>query len=68
MNFPKKLIAILALVPVLALANEGGHPLDKAPERSSLDSLQNGAKLFVNYCLNCHQAAYMRYNLSLIHI
>jgi ubiquinol-cytochrome c reductase cytochrome c1 subunit len=25
-------------------------------------SLQNGAKLFVNYCLNCHSAAYMRYN------
>jgi ubiquinol-cytochrome c reductase cytochrome c1 subunit len=25
-------------------------------------ALQNGAKLFVNYCLNCHQAAYMRYN------
>jgi ubiquinol-cytochrome c reductase cytochrome c1 subunit len=25
-------------------------------------ALQNGAKLFVNYCLNCHQAAFMRYN------
>jgi len=25
-------------------------------------SLQNGAKLFVNYCLNCHGAAYMRFN------
>jgi ubiquinol-cytochrome c reductase cytochrome c1 subunit len=25
-------------------------------------SLQNGARLFVNYCLNCHSAAYMRYN------
>jgi ubiquinol-cytochrome c reductase cytochrome c1 subunit len=25
-------------------------------------SLQNGAKLFVNYCLNCHGAAFMRYN------
>jgi ubiquinol-cytochrome c reductase cytochrome c1 subunit len=25
-------------------------------------SLQNGAKLFVNYCLNCHSAAFMRYN------
>ena len=24
--------------------------------------LQNGAKLFVNYCLNCHSAAFMRYN------
>jgi ubiquinol-cytochrome c reductase cytochrome c1 subunit len=25
-------------------------------------ALQNGAKLFTNYCLNCHAAAYMRYN------
>ncbi|MES2151472.1 MAG: cytochrome c1 [Pseudomonadota bacterium] len=62
MNFPKKLIAILALVPGLAFANEAGYPLDKAPERTSLASLQNGAKLFVNYCLNCHAATSMRYN------
>jgi len=25
-------------------------------------SLQNGAKLFVNYCLSCHSAEYSRYN------
>ena len=25
-------------------------------------ALANGAKLFVNYCLNCHGASYMRYN------
>jgi ubiquinol-cytochrome c reductase cytochrome c1 subunit len=62
MNFHKKLIAILALVPGLAFASEGGFPLDKAPERASLTSLQNGAKLFVNYCLNCHSASSMRYN------
>ena len=62
MNFPKKLIAMLALLPVLALANTGGHPLDRAPERTSMAALQNGAKLFVNHCLNCHSAASMRYN------
>ncbi|TFW29737.1 cytochrome c1 [Massilia horti] len=62
MNFSKKLIAVLALLPGLALANEASFPLDKAPERSSLASLQNGAKLFVNYCLNCHSASSMRYN------
>lgn len=62
MNFSKKLIAMLALLPVLACANEGGFALDKAPERNSLTSLQNGAKLFVNYCLNCHSATSMRYN------
>jgi ubiquinol-cytochrome c reductase cytochrome c1 subunit len=62
MNFPKQLIAILALLPGLAFANEGGFPLEKAPQRESLSSLQNGAKLFVNYCLNCHSATSMRYN------
>jgi ubiquinol-cytochrome c reductase cytochrome c1 subunit len=62
MNFPKQLIAILALLPGLALASSGGHPLDKAPERASVNSLQNGAKLFVNHCLNCHSAVSMRYN------
>jgi ubiquinol-cytochrome c reductase cytochrome c1 subunit len=62
MNFPKQLIAILALLPGLALASSGGHPLDQAPERASMSSLQNGAKLFVNHCLNCHSAVSMRYN------
>jgi ubiquinol-cytochrome c reductase cytochrome c1 subunit len=62
MNFPKQLIAILALLPGLAFAAGGGHALDKAPERSSVSSLQNGAKLFVNHCLNCHSASSMRYN------
>jgi ubiquinol-cytochrome c reductase cytochrome c1 subunit len=33
-----------------ANANEGGFPLDAAPNRVSNNaSLQNGAKLFVNY-------------------
>ncbi|PHV08940.1 cytochrome c1 [Janthinobacterium sp. BJB412] len=63
MNFAKKLLAILALLPGLALANEGGHPLDKAPDRSNnMAALQHGAKLLVNYCLNCHNASSMRYN------
>lgn len=60
--FAKKLIAVLALVPGLAFAAEGGYPLDRAPERNDLASLQNGAKIFVNYCLNCHSASAMRYN------
>jgi ubiquinol-cytochrome c reductase cytochrome c1 subunit len=38
-------------------------PLDKAPNKlNDLSALQNGAKIFVNYCLNCHAAAYMRFN------
>jgi ubiquinol-cytochrome c reductase cytochrome c1 subunit len=47
-----------------AHAAGGGVALDKFPtERlTNLPSLQNGARLFVNYCLNCHSANYMRYN------
>jgi len=45
-----------------AVANEGVK-LDKAPiDAGNEASLQRGAKMFVNYCLNCHSAAYMRYN------
>ncbi|WP_309680913.1 cytochrome c1 [Polaromonas sp.] len=62
----KKLI--LALITAVGLmagaqASEGGIAWDKAPSKTNdLASLQNGAKLFVNYCLNCHSAAFMRFN------
>jgi ubiquinol-cytochrome c reductase cytochrome c1 subunit len=63
MKLLKKLIAALVLLPALAMANEGGFPLDHAPDRSTdMAALQNGAKLFINYCLNCHSASAMRYN------
>ncbi|WP_431275418.1 cytochrome c1 [Variovorax ureilyticus] len=56
------LIAALGFVAG-AHAAEVGMPWDKAPNRTTdLAALQNGAKLFVNYCLNCHSAAFMRYN------
>ena len=29
---------------------------------SDQESLQRGAKVFINYCLSCHSAVYMRYN------
>ena len=46
-----------------ATASEGGYRLERAPiDRADLVSLQAGARTFVNYCLNCHGAAYMRYN------
>jgi ubiquinol-cytochrome c reductase cytochrome c1 subunit len=58
-----KILLILALLlPLIALANEGVK-LDRAPiDPNNQASLQRGAKVFVNYCLNCHSAAYMRYN------
>ena len=38
-------------------------PLDRAPDNAeNFASLQHGAQLFVNYCLNCHSANLMRYN------
>jgi ubiquinol-cytochrome c reductase cytochrome c1 subunit len=61
----KKIILILsmALVPVFALAAGGGYPLDKVDiDLDNKASLQRGAKLFVNYCLSCHSASFMRYN------
>jgi ubiquinol-cytochrome c reductase cytochrome c1 subunit len=47
-----------------ANASEAGIAWDKFPTSKLTDmaALQNGAKLFVNYCLNCHSAAFMRYN------
>lgn len=60
---------ILSLLASLAMvtgvhASEAGMVLDKFPKERVNDvaALQNGAKLFVNYCLNCHSAAFMRYN------
>ncbi len=60
---------LLPLLAVLALAggahaSEEGITWDKFPVERVTDmaALQHGAKLFTNYCLNCHAAAYVRYN------
>lgn len=63
MKHIKNIIATLVLLPVIAFASESDFPLDHAPDRSNnMVALQNGAKLFVNYCLNCHAASSMRYS------
>ncbi len=55
------LVSGLAGAPVQA--NEGGPPVDHAPiNPGDRASLQRGARTFVNYCLNCHAASYMRYS------
>jgi ubiquinol-cytochrome c reductase cytochrome c1 subunit len=58
------LAALWFAAPLTAAAAEGGAPLDRFPKERVTDlvALQNGAKLFVNYCLNCHAASAMRYN------
>ena len=46
-----------------AFAAGGDFPLDSAPDRLNNNaSLQNGAKIFVNYCSGCHSAVNLRYN------
>ena len=66
MGFTNKIILGLALALGLTVgvqANTGGPAWDKAPNKTNdMAALQNGAKLFVNYCLNCHSAAFMRFN------
>jgi ubiquinol-cytochrome c reductase cytochrome c1 subunit len=62
----KKVLVSLLLalgVSLGAQASTGGIAWDKAPVKTNdMAALQNGAKVFVNYCLNCHSAAFMRYN------
>jgi ubiquinol-cytochrome c reductase cytochrome c1 subunit len=59
----KNLLLLLVAVPVIAFASEEGPRLDTAPVNlADHDSLQRGARMFVNYCLNCHSASAMRYS------
>ena len=59
----KKLLIAFLFAPVVVLAAGAKLHLDTAPDKANdMAALQNGAKIFVNYCLNCHSASYMRYN------
>jgi ubiquinol-cytochrome c reductase cytochrome c1 subunit len=63
----RKILRTLLLASALASSfvfAGGDHvKLDRAPINThDTESLQRGAALFVNYCLNCHSANYMRYN------
>ncbi|WP_309626632.1 cytochrome c1 [Methylibium sp.] len=64
----KRLIALLmaafAILGVARASDGASTAWDKFPQQKMTDlgALQNGARLFVNYCLNCHAASYMRYN------
>jgi ubiquinol-cytochrome c reductase cytochrome c1 subunit len=54
-------VAFTAVVP--ALAAGGAATLAKANnDVANIASLQRGARNFVNYCLGCHSAKYVRYN------
>lgn len=58
----KWIVVLFALLPSLALAAGGNVNLDKANnDLTDKASLQNGAKLFMNYCFACHSTQYQRY-------
>lgn len=62
-NLILTLVAALGIATGAYAASDRLVPLDKAPvDTTNQASLQNGAKLFVNYCLGCHSAAFMRFN------
>ena len=55
-------IALLIIAPTFVQANMTAVSVTAPIDASDKHSLQRGAKYFVNYCLNCHSAKYMRYN------
>jgi ubiquinol-cytochrome c reductase cytochrome c1 subunit len=62
-NKIRVLVLLLAAMPALAIANTDIH-LDTFPTSLEKDnaSLQRGAKMFVDKCLACHSATYMRFS------
>jgi len=59
----KKLLTALLFAPAVALAAGAAVHLDKAPDvQNDKAALQSGARSFVNYCMNCHGASFVRYN------
>ena len=59
----KRFLLALLFVPVMAFSASVALRLDEAPEvQGDQAALQNGAKVYVNYCLNCHGLSFVRYN------
>ena len=62
-NIMKKFLLALLFAPAIVLAAGGEMHLDKAPDvQGDKAALQNGARVFVNYCLGCHGLSFVRYN------
>jgi ubiquinol-cytochrome c reductase cytochrome c1 subunit len=59
----KRILLLALFAPLVAWGAETGYRLDRSPhDPGDVVSLQTGAKLYMNYCLGCHGAQYMRYN------
>jgi ubiquinol-cytochrome c reductase cytochrome b subunit len=61
------LFAVLVVVPIKAVGATGGYACGgiecdvMQPDLRNKESLQRGAKYFVNYCMGCHSAKFSRY-------
>ena len=60
-NLKNSLISLVFL-PLVTFANEAAINVTAPIDATDYASLQRGARTFVNSCLNCHSANYMRYN------
>lgn len=58
----KKIAFLITLLPALVFANTAEISVSAPIDSGDQASLQRGARTFVNNCLNCHSANYMRYN------
>jgi ubiquinol-cytochrome c reductase cytochrome c1 subunit len=61
----RAVLAVLALVLSTAAQASGGAPAlagSANVDPSNVASLQRGARNFVNYCMGCHSAKYVRFN------
>lgn len=56
------LAALLFASPVFAAGGEGGYLQHAGVNVKDIAAIQRGAKWFMNYCMSCHSAQYMRYN------
>ena len=67
-SIPQLLLALvliigLTVLPLMAVAAESGVELEHVEmDLENKESLQSGARTFINYCMGCHSAAYSRYN------
>jgi ubiquinol-cytochrome c reductase cytochrome c1 subunit len=58
----KWILVLFAMLPGMAFAAGSSVHLDEANnDLTDKASLQNGAKLFMNYCFGCHSTQYQRY-------
>jgi ubiquinol-cytochrome c reductase cytochrome c1 subunit len=62
MLIKKIVLAAAMLVPAVAFGEGAVHLDDAGTDIHNDASLQRGARNFVNYCLGCHSAQYVRWN------